>query len=130
MPVVSFSSRDINRGKIITPAWYRVRVDAVTEAPSKDGNSVNYNVDATIICDAQTGSTENADIPTPYWNFNSKAMGFMIPFMQALGVDVEPGVRFELNNAVGQELEVFIENDLYEGRTVNRMNHKYRKLRS
>ena len=130
MPLIDFTARDINRGRVVTPAWYRVRIDAITEATSKDGNSTNYNVEGTILHDADTGSTEFADVPTPYWNFNSKAKGFMIPFVQALGADVEPGSRFELRNAEGKSIDLKINNDMYEGRMVNRVNHEYRKPRN
>jgi hypothetical protein len=45
-------------------------------------------------------------------------------------VDVKAGARFDLANAVGRTLEVFVENDTWQGRMVNRVNHKYRVVRS
>lgn len=127
MPVIGFSTRDIMRSKVITPAWYRVKIDSATEAPSKDGGSINYGIDATVTKNADTGETDFTGCPTPYWNFNSKAKGFMIGFFEALGAEVSADSRFELKMAEGKEIDVFIENDMYEGRMVNRMNHKYRK---
>ncbi len=124
---VDFSSRDINKGKIITPSWYRVRIDGVAEAPSKDGQSTNWNMEGTILYDADTKDTEFAEMPTPYWNFNSKAKGFMIGLFESLGVAVEAGSRYDLNSMIGKTVDVFVENDMYEGRLVNRINHKYRK---
>lgn len=125
MPIIEFSDKDILRSKLITPGWYRVRIDATTEAASKDGSSMNYGVEGTVLFNADSGDKEFAGCPTPYWNFNSKAKGFMVGFFQALGADVVTGARFDLKNSEGKEIDVFIENDLYEGRMVNRLNHKY-----
>jgi len=128
MPIVSFSDRDILRGKILTPSWYRVRIDSVGQAPSASGTSINFPMEGTVLFDAESGSTEFAGCPTPGgWNFNDKALGFAIGFLQALGQEVTPGKRFELKSAESKEIDVFIENDTYQGRVVNRINHKYRK---
>ena len=130
---VSYSERDLLRGRTVTPAWYRIRIDSVGEAPAKaDPNktpSTNYPVEGTILFDGETGSTEFANTPID-WNFNSKAMGFSVGFLQAFGVDVKAGVRYDLKSAEGKELDVFVENDTYQGRTVNRVNHKYRTPRA
>lgn len=129
MPVVQFGERDLLRGKVVTPAWYVVTINQVGEALSKDGGSTNYPVEATIVANADNGETEFAGVPLD-WNFNSKAIGFAVGFLQAFGVDVKSGARFDLANAAGKQLEVFVENDTWQGRMVNRVNHKYRALRS
>jgi hypothetical protein len=41
-------------------------------------------------------------------------------------VDVKAGTRFDLKSAEGRELDIFVENDTYQNRLVNRVNHKYR----
>jgi hypothetical protein len=125
MPTIQFGQRDLLRGKVVEPAWYRVRVEGVGEALSKDAQSTNYPVEGTILFNGDTGSTEFQGVPLD-WNFNSKAIGFAVGFLGAFGVAVEAGKRFELNNAAGKELDVFVENDTYQGRMVNRVNHKYR----
>ena len=130
MPIIEFSERDILRSKIITPGWYRVKIDSTGESLSKDGNSTNWGMEGTVLFNADTGDKEFAGCPTPYWNFNSKARGFMIGFFASLGVEVKKDSRFELNNTIGKELDVFIENDTFEGRLVNRINHKYRQIRA
>jgi len=130
-PIVQFSDRDMNRSKIVVPAWYRVRIETVGESPAKDqskGPSTNYPVEATILFNGDNGSTEFANIPLE-WNFNSKAIGFAIGYLQSLGVDVKPNQRFELKSSEGMEIDVFVENDVYNNRTVNRVNHKYRPIR-
>lgn len=125
MPIISFSEKDLLRGKTVTPGWYRMKIDAVGEAPSKDGGSTNYPVEATILFNGDNGDKEFAGVPIDY-NFNSKAIGFAVGFLQVLGVDVKPGTRFELSVAAGKELDVFVENGEWQGRLVNRVNHKYR----
>ena len=129
---VSFSDPDLLRGKIVTPAWYRVRIESVGEAPAKAAEgktpSTNYPVEGTILFDGDTGSTEFANVPID-WNFNSKAMGFAAGFLAAFGVDVKAGVRYDLKSAENRELDVFIENDTWNNRPKNQVNHKYRAPR-
>lgn len=132
MPVITFSERDLLKGKIVTPGWYRCRIDTVGEAPAKasdKGPSTNYPVEATILFNGDNGSTEFKSIPLDF-NFNSKAVGFAIGFLQAFGVEVKAGTRFDLKSAEGKEVDIFVENDTYQNRLVNRVNHKYRAIKS
>ncbi len=131
MPVVTFTDRDLLRGKVVTPAWYRVRVESVGEAPAKDqskGPSTNYPVEGTIMFNGDSGDTEFANVPLD-WNFNSKAIGFATGFVQSFGVELKANQRIELKSAEGKELDVYVENDTYQGRLVNRVNHKYRPVK-
>ena len=129
MPIISFSDRDMNRGIIIEPAWYLVNIIQVGESPSKDGGSTNYPVEAQIVKNADTGDEKYAGVPLD-WNFNSKAIGFAVGYLSALGVDVKAGQRFDLAHSAGKQIEVFVENGEWQGRLVNRVNHKYRPVRS
>lgn len=128
MPVISFSERDLLRGKVVQPAWYTVRIDSIGEAPSKDGGSTNYPTEGTVIRNGDNGDTEFAGVPLD-WNFNSKAIGFAVGFLQSFGVDIKAGARFDLASAAGKEIDIFVENDTYQGRMVNRVNHKYRPVK-
>lgn len=131
MPIVQFSDRDLLRGKVVTPAWYRVRIESVGEGPAKDqtkGPSTNYPVEATILFNGDNGDTEFANVPVD-WNFNSKAIGFAVGFLQSFGVEIKSNQRFDLGSASGREVDVFVENDTYQNRTVNRVNHKYRPIK-
>jgi hypothetical protein len=127
--MIQFGERDLLRGKVVEPAWYLVRIDNVGEAPSKDGGSTNYPVEGTIIKNADNGAEDFKNVPLD-WNFNSKAIGFAVGFLSAFGVDVKAGARFELANATGKTVEVFVENGEWQGRIVNRVNHKYRTVRA
>ena len=131
MPIVSFSARDLMRGKVVTPGWYRMKIESVGEAPAKaseKGPSTNYPVEGTILFNGDNGDREFAGVPID-WNFNSKAIGFAVGFLQAFGVEVKEGTRFDLASAAGREVDVFVENDTYQNRLVNRVNHKYRPVR-
>ena len=128
MPMVEFSERDLLRGKIVEPAWYVMNIESIGEAPSKDGGSVNYPVEGTVVKNDDTGDETFAGTPIT-WNFNSKAMGFSIGFLKCLGVDVQPGKRYDIGGAAGKQVVVFVENAEWEGRTINRVNHKYRPMK-
>ncbi len=125
MPVIQFGQRDILRGKVVTPGWYKVHVESVGEAPSRDQGSTNYPVEGTIIHNADNGDKEFTGVPVD-WNFNSKAIGFAVGFLAAFGVEVKPDTRFDLANAAGKDVDIYVENGEYQGRIVNRVNHKYR----
>ena len=130
MPLVEFSNRDLLRGKLVTPGWYRVRIESVGEAPTTGpkGPSTNYPVEGTILFNGDDGNVEFKDVPLD-WNFNSKAIGFAVGFLQAFGVEVKAGQRFDLKAAEARELDVFVENDTWQNRMINRVNHKYRVIR-
>ena len=123
---VSFSPEDLKRGQVFEPDWYRVHINSIEAATSKDGGSTNYLVKGVVLKNASNGNEKYKDYPTPYWNFNSKAMGFTQGFFRALGVEIEAGVRYDLEAMSGKDIDVMIENDTYNGALVNRINHKYR----
>ena len=128
MPMIEFTEKEILRGTTVEPAWYRMRIESVGEAPSKDGGSTNFPVEGTILYNADTKDEKFAGVPVS-WNFNSKAISFATGFLKAFGVEIKPGVRFDLGSAEGKELDVMVENDTWQGRLVNRVNHKYRAPR-
>lgn len=136
MPIIEFSEDDLNRSKIVSPSWYVVEVLRVGTKPSTGNNpetTTIWPIEGRIIRNADNGSVEFAGVPTPAgWNFNDnpRAKGFMVGFFNALGAEVKAGQRMDLSAAEGKQLEVFIENDTFEGRVVNRINHKYRALRA
>ena len=126
--MLEFSDKDILRGKVISPDWYRVQIDEFEEKLSKDGQSTNFNYEGTVISNASNGDTEFANVPVR-WNFNSKAKGYMIGFLAVFGITVEKGKRYDLSAFIGKQLDIFVENEIYENRMINKINHKYRALR-
>ncbi|MET0786386.1 MAG: hypothetical protein ABWY25_06760 [Paenisporosarcina sp.] len=130
MPLVEFSERDLLRGKPIEPAWYRVHIDELDAEGtlSKDQKSTNYNVEATVLFNGDNGDCTFRNYPV-MWNFNSKAMGFSRGLLESLGVEIKAKERYRLEAAVGRDVDVYIENEIYQGRILNKVNHKYRQPR-
>lgn len=128
MPLVEFNESDLLRSKVVTPGWYRLNLGLVSEwSPSKDQQSNNCLIEAIIEKNADNGDTEFAGVPvTIQFNDKPKARGFIEGFLRALGVDVTVG-RFDLAAAQGKQIDAFVENETYEGRIRNRINHKYRQ---
>ena len=125
MPIIQFTEKDLKRGIIVDPAWYRVKIDETSEKLSKAGDSTNYLISGTILRNADNGDEKFAGVPLD-WNFNSKAIGFMKGFFEALGHEVNTESRYNTENAEGEIIDIFVENDVYDGRPKNQVNHKYR----
>lgn len=124
----SFSSRDLLRGTVVPPSWYRVRIESITPGLSKDGQSTNYTVEGTIIYESERKNAAEEKISgVPItWNFNSKALGFAVGFLKMLGFEPKPGERVDYTAAVGKDVDVFVDNKVYEGRILNNVPHQYR----
>ncbi len=129
---IEFNDADVLRSRIVVPSWYRVRVKKVTEKPSKGGDSKNFWIEGEILFEADNGDKTFAGTPTPFaWLFSEKAMGFAYGFIAAVtGEEPTVGKRYDLEAAEGKELDVFIENDTYNGQIQNKINHKYRAVRN
>lgn len=132
--VFSLSRKDVMGGKIYPPSWYRVRFDEVITEPSKNVEvpSTNIVYSCTILFDADSGDKQFADHPLTI-RFNSRALGFTKGLLIALGVpedSITEDTRFDFKNALNKEVDVFVENGLYEGRPTNQVNHKYRAPRA
>lgn len=132
--IFEFSKKDILGGKVYPPSWYRVRIVDFASNPSKNVEkpSINFEMSGEILMDADSGDTTYAEHPLK-WLFNSRAIGFAKGFLIALGIpeeDIKEGVRFDFKAAVGKEIDVYVENETYEGRLVNRVNHRYRAPRA
>ncbi len=129
--MIEVSQKDLLRAKLITPGFYDVHIEKVTEALSAKGDSTNHILEGTVICNTDDGSEQFAGCPSPYWLFNSKAPGFFIGFYAAThdGAEPSPG-RFDIKAAEGTTVSVFIANEEYEGRMVNKLKHQYKKART
>lgn len=132
MTMISFTDSDLLRNKVVEPAWYLLDIQAHrTWAPSKDQQSNNCFMECVIIKNADNGSDDFTGVPIELmFNDKPKAKGFIEGFLRALGVDIQANARYNLNSAVGKQLEAFIENDNFNGRLINKCQHKYRVVRS
>lgn len=124
MPTIEIGREDVLRGKVFDPGWYPVTVRSVTEELSSKGDSTNYLVD--IVIDAPENVA--GALMTVY--FNEKAIGRSIPFVNACSASdvinentVPSGkkVSIDLEKTVGKKIMAYINNGIYEGRTVNRV---------
>jgi hypothetical protein len=127
MPIIQVNEKDILRSTIVEPAWYEVLIGNIGEKLSKDGGSTNYPFEYTIVKNADTGDTKFAGVPLE-GQFNSKAIGFALGLLKALGEEIVPG-RFNLSNAEGKRVEVFVKNGEWQGRQKNDVTDQYRMLR-
>ncbi len=132
MATISFSDSDRLRNKVVDPAWYTLDIQGHRDwSPTKDGQSNNCHMECVIERNADNGDTEFAGVPIELqFNDKPKAKGFIEGFLRGLGVDIQSNVRYDLNSAIGKKVEAFVENDTYNGRLVNKVNHKYRPVRS
>lgn len=140
MPLVGFTKRELLRDKLVNPAWYLVLIETIGEwTLSKDKGSQNMIVEGTIIKNADDGTTEFKDVPIGgmgAWNFNTKAMGFALGLVKAvakqLGInpeEIDDKTRIEFKHLEGKLVEVYVDNDQFEGRMKNKVTHKYREPR-
>ena len=97
MAVFRLSQDDINRGKLVDPnEWYRYRVEKVYDEPTKDKTSTNTKVD----CRIMLGKFEGLVVTR---TFNEKAPGFIVPFLAAFKVDVQPDQSYDLAKLENRE---------------------------
>ncbi len=125
--MVEFSESDLLRNKIVTPAWYTLFIQTVgewTPSANKEKPSNNLVVDCIIERNGDDGTEEFKGVPITV-RFNSRAIGFVEGFLRALGVEVTAG-RFNIKAAEGQRIDAYIGNKLYEGRTMNNCENKFR----
>ena len=115
MPIITITREDLLRSKVVTPGWYACKVTNVTESPAKTDGSLNYNIDMVITQDGPFNGVPLRRV------FSEKAVGFAEHFIEAfLGKKIdENGGQFELANAVGRSLDVFVKNGKVENRLVN-----------
>lgn len=129
-PIIEYTKRDMNFGRVVDPAWYRVRIVSVSDgAPSKDKQSTNYQIEGEILFNGDNGDVTFAGVGLQgfSWFFNSKMMGPSVGLLKCFDVEVKDGTRVDLKAAEGQEVDVFVENSVFDGRVRNNVNHKYRK---
>jgi hypothetical protein len=113
---ITITREDLLRSKVVTPGWYVCRITNIEEAPAKTDGSLNVNVDMVVLSDGPF-----KDVPIQR-TFSEKAPGFAVGFIEAiLGRKIsEDGGEFDLSGAVGRDLDVFVKNEKWQNRLVNR----------
>lgn len=130
MGVINITKRDILRSTLLPGNYYLVEIQNVTEAQSKDGQSINYSIDEAEVITDEFGDAKFQGVPTPRWSFNSKAIGFIIPFLEAVtGEKITDPTRIKWDNETlkGKKLYVFIgPKKLEDDRVVNEIKPQYK----
>lgn len=143
--ILEFSESDLQQSVVLPPDWYRVDIEEAEDKISSKGDSTNTWLKGKILFNSNTGQTEYekgvdlngnpiiqkiAGLPTPFpWLFNSKGAFAAVGFAQALGMEVKPGSKLNLLAAKGKQVDMFIENVVYEGVLKNSVSGKYRAPR-
>lgn len=137
--IIEFSESDLLQSVVLPPAWYRVTIDEVDDRISSGGDSTNTWLKGKVLFNADTGATSYmegevekpiAGVPTPFpWLFNSKGAFAVVGFAAAFGMEVKPGARFNLAAVKGKQVDMFIENEVYNGVLKNKASGKYRAPR-
>ena len=116
MSKYNITPEDMARTKLVEPGDYLMEITKIEEKPSKTDGSIN-----TII---HLKGLEGESAGVPLWaQFNEKAPGFAIPFIKALGGNLDPkkGGSFEISNETckGKKVIGTLVHQEYQGQTRN-----------
>lgn len=114
------NEKDIKRSVQVTQGWYATFIENAYETQAKtDGSKL-------IVFEGVIKGGEFDGVPL-VWQFSEKAAGFAIPFFKALGAPIgekdgnyEKGGNFDEKKAIGKTIKVFVKNELYQGRMLNK----------
>jgi len=117
--IINIPKADLQRNINLEPNWYDAVFEKMETALSKDKGSTNYVT--TFRIDVDGRSMEHM--------FNSKALAFMQPFIEAIRgskvavVDkvVQEDLQFQPEEFFGKKLKVKIENEPFDGRLVSKI---------
>lgn len=122
MAIVKFSVGDILRSKLLDPGWRSWQITKVDEPrPSEDKNALNYDITFVLI-DA-TPDLNGKEIKR---TFSSKAMGMMIPLVQAVRGQKAAEVKiesfeFDMQELLNKKIDGFCKVDVYMGNSNNKV---------
>jgi len=116
--MITIHPEDVLRSKTIEPGLYTLEVKSYKEDKDSKSGAALYVFDFVVV---DAGPYQGVPIST---QFSEKAMGFMIPFIQAIGGQVsdKEARTFDPNKFVGKKVKGNIVNDTYQGRTLNKIN--------
>jgi hypothetical protein len=113
---------DIKRGKVVDPGRYSARITTVSDKLSKPNEAGEQSMNTVVTFVITSGAFK--DVPITVY-FNEKAPGTVVPLLTALGykVDEDAGFDVDLDESTlgGREVDIFVDNDLYQGRKVNKI---------
>lgn len=115
MAKVNFTEDDVARGKVVDEAgWIPVKIEKHEQKVAKTDNSALFVYHGKALDGKYKGTIF-------YAQFSEKAMGMMIPFVNATGVKVGPkGLSgFDTESPVGKTMEFYVKPDVYQGKPKN-----------
>lgn len=114
---IEFSEQDIKRGTILPADWYTFNVVSYESKLSKAGDSTNY-----VFGLVTTGTKDERFNGVPITHrFNSKAKGFIRPFLEACGAEIAVNKSFNLNQCVGKTVKAFVRVGEWENQPKNEL---------
>jgi len=125
MALFDFTPEDVARGAILQPGWYTLEVKKVEDGIAK--SSGNPKVTVTFSCLDGKDHDGNDAVGVPLvTTFSPGAPGFAIDFCNALGANIgkegKAGIRIDMESCGGKRLQGFVKNDVYEGKTQNKVD--------
>lgn len=119
---ITLTPDDMLKGLPFNNGWYKASISETVVKPSKGKDSINYIPTFKLDNDADNRSIDG--------NFNSKALGFIKPYLAALEnltladfieKHKKTGIEFDFEQTKGGKLQIKIENSLYENRQVSKV---------
>jgi len=119
MSIIKITANDILRGQPLDPDWYKARVADVNMKQSSKGDSTNIVITFEIEKDGRTMDHY----------FNSKAMGFMVPFLSVINGTAQikaaaaarQDLQIDTSELVNKKLQIRLEMDTYQGNLKNKI---------
>ncbi len=114
---ISLSPEDVKKSKIVEdPGFYPAEVAEVSTKPSKGDKSTNFFIKFRGLSGPVKDMTFNRV-------FNEKGMGFIVPLLKALGVEVNEDTGevqdFDLEALIGRKLRIYVKQGEYNGQPTN-----------
>lgn len=120
---INVTPEDVARTRTVSqgPTWYPLTVKDIKVELNKKGDANNF------VTDFEVDEGPDKGVRARVW-FSEKAMGMIIPFLKAVGVDVPNSglVDFDIEPAIGRKLMGFIQVEDNDGKPVNNIKD-YRK---
>lgn len=113
--IINISAADLMKNELTKPDWYLATIRGLESGKTTDGTSINYVFK--VVLEA-TGKEMDA-------RFNSKALGFFEPFIEAVTgekTDRTKPIRLDSDDYIGKKLKVKVINDTYNGRLVDKVD--------
>lgn len=123
MGLFDISPEDVARGTLLQPGWYPGLISKVVDKPATtDGTNVSHvSISIMEALDHSGAAVQNVPVLA---TFSVKAPGSAINFLNALGANIgkdgKKGVDISDATCKGKRVKVYIKNDTYDGRTLNK----------